>query len=344
MDSFYEEIQKTELLPWVVFDLIRGLYELKLEDVESLYLVDDQSDLNLLDMRNFILAKIPHINNNIIYNYEKISMKQMHVDKVETWFWTIVKRIPLDVYENFIIFSLYSKSLLKENVRTMASELICFTNLAKFFDYLNILTKTKLNIKAVKSIFKQVLYSEFVEFLNSPFQVSKPFKHTVLLDARTRNKLINLVLNANEDVPSIKSIALGDEIRTEIETFIKNEVVFHIDDLMYKILNSNIPNIEPTNAIIYNVCMNLYEVGTSKKFNEKNVQVENIMALPKNIINTFLLILFKIKEDKIKTTFYTDMITIVNNINTKNQENFMNLTKSLNVNNIRRKRALTQDE
>lgn len=271
---------------WIEFDTVRILYEIeRLDDVVEL---NEKSLHDKRDVRNFLLFKIGTVKTDVLWSFDRIPVTR------QLYQWLIsLKEITAEQdknsYECFVLMCLYCIYIVELNLKYFVSNFPSFVNLARFYNLMNTMNLIKLRNADIIMFFH--LYT------STPY-ASVSFEH--------EDDIIQAILERRDEIMhnSRCRIPNFDEIST-------------LATLMYTMskqkegLSSRYRTRQPKRGNRSSKCGN-----NNQLIDELAAYTSIIMSYPRLVLNSILLMFFKTKEVKMKSTFFRDMITICKDVNT----------------------------
>lgn len=275
MEKFYDSINTQHQPSWLVFSIIKELYT---NDLETLK-VSNNSKTSLADIRGFLIQD-KFITNVIYPDVLDISPSQY---KLLESLKLQIKEIPQHEYESYVLFVSYLKYILVENVKDLIIDFINFDGISDFIITLELLQKHRLTHPILKEMFADIIYAS--DKSNFPSDLY-PLIQKVFVSSK-RNKLVHMTKKLKD-----------------YEDLIENSPMLDLpqDEMMLKILNATakinvmIPSILDMKELSFNIVSSSQKINKGVKEALKIQLVPVILQLPRLMCNSYLNLLFKIRE------------------------------------------------
>lgn len=275
MEVFYNHIDAQHQPSWLIFSIIKELYTNNLETLQ----VTNNCKTTIADIRGFLIKD--RFTTNVIYpdvlNVTPNQYKLLESLKVQ------IKDIPHYEYESYVLYVSYLKYILVENVKDLIINFLNFDGIIDFITTLELLQKHRLTHIILREVFSDIIYAS--EKMNFPSDVY-PLIQKVFTSSK-RNKLVHMTKKLKE-----------------YEKLIENSPMLDLpqDEMMLSILNTTsktnviIPSIIDMKELSFNIVSISMKINKTVKETLKIQLVPVILQLPRLMCNSYLNLLFKIRE------------------------------------------------
>ena len=294
---------------WIDYDVIRMLYTFG-DNLSSIVCVDNASNYGRVDIRNYFIHRMGKISTNIVWTCAKIMPIKFKDFEWLEYLTTFTKMLSIEQYECYVLFSLYPKYMMESNVRYFIANLQSFTYMNRFLYILHCSFSGKLSAMYIRQMFNAfILRNEILTLM--------PELHN------NYSMLIDIILSCGKEkqlkISLNKSLITTDNFNYIMNTH-KNINDMLIDDLFDLILSKtdSQTKIFPTFNNLEKSLKEILELSATKpkKLIEMSMPLMvDISYYPRWIINSILLLVFRCKEPKTKTSMFADMIVISESFN-----------------------------
>ena len=290
---------------WIEYDVIRMLYTFK-DNLANIVCIDNSSNYCRVDIRNYFIYRMGKISTNIVWTCPKaIPIKS----KDYKWLEELTKftnMLSIEQYECYVLFSLYPKYMMESNVRYFVANLQSFTYMSQFLYILHCSFTGRLSAMYIKQMFNAyILRSEILSLMPELHD-----DYCTLIDiilSCGKEKQLKLTLN--------KTTLNSENFNCIMETH-KNINNMLIDDLFDLILSKTDTQkkIFPTFENLTNALNEILDLSNAKPKNLLHLSmpvIVEVSSYPRWIINAILLIVFRCKEPKTKTSMFADKHLVI---------------------------------
>ncbi|QLI62446.1 DhNV_085 [Dikerogammarus haemobaphes nudivirus] len=276
MDVLYDTITSKYEAPWLMFSILRELYEFDL----NLLVKDDQSTNTFELFRTFLLQDKYKTN---LIRQETFSLTSKKIQELENLKKEILNIAP-DTFESYILFSSYMTAVIDETLRDFPFDFMNFDSILTFFIILEIFSKVSLQTSHVRDIFSLYLYKKDLE----QFPVELQPKILKVIVCSRPNKLINMtkvLLPYKEELTKLTEQNNGE-----------------IDDLIFQILEVGgnvrdfIPDVETIKKLALLLLSKTLHMNMENKAFLRSEVGDLLIQLPRRLLNSILFLIFKSRE------------------------------------------------
>lgn len=274
MEKFYDTITREYEPTWVIFSIIKELYTNNMD----CFTRSEDSKTTFYNIRGFLI-KDRFISTKIYPDILPITTKQYNL---MIHFKSLISEIPKVEYESYILYVSYLKYILVENLKDIVIDFINFDGISEFIITIELLQKHRLSPTLIKEIFGDVIYASIKNEV--PKQIY-PLVQKVFASS-TKNKLVHMTKKLKDFENLINESPL---------------LTMETDDIILEILNHTsteyiVPSIIDLKEMSFNLVSASQKINKELKVALKEQIVPVILQLPRLMCNSYLNLLFKIRE------------------------------------------------